>query len=76
MRRLWHGEDGWERALDIDHARPEQLPGLLIERGVLARAADMLARDSRWRCVFADLVAVVFVPSALAEARNLPAVQR
>jgi hypothetical protein len=76
MRKLWRGEEGWERALGIDYGRPDELPALLIERGVLARAADMLARDSRWRCVFADPVAVAFVPSALAEARGLPAVQR
>ena len=76
LRRLWRGQPDWESPLGIDYARPDELPALLIERGVLARAADMLARDPRWRCVFADAVAVVFVPSVFADARGLAAVQR
>jgi len=76
LRRLWRGQPDWEAPLGIDYARADDLPALLIERGVLARAADMLARDPRWRRVFADPVATVFVPSAFAEARGLAAVQR
>lgn len=76
FRRLWQGQSNWEAPLDIDYARPAELPGLLIERGVFARAADMLARDPRWRCVFADQVAVAFVPTVIAEASGMPAVPR
>jgi hypothetical protein len=76
LRLLWRGDADWERPLGIDYTQPGDLPALLIERGVLARAADMLARDPRWRCVFADPVAVVFVPSAFADTRHLPAVSR
>lgn len=76
LRRLWRGQPDWEAALGIDYARPDELPALLIERGVLARAADMLARDPRWRCVYADAVAVVFVPTAFAETHHLVPAQR
>jgi hypothetical protein len=76
LRRLWRGEAAWEAPLGIDYQRPAELPALLIERGVLARAAAMLARDPRWRCVYADPVATVFVPTAFAEAHELAAVTR
>jgi hypothetical protein len=76
LRLLWRGEAAWEAPLGIDYQRPEELPALLIERGVLARAAAMLARDPRWRCVYADSIATVFVPTAFAEAHRLAAVAR
>jgi hypothetical protein len=74
FRRLWHGDADWESPLGIDYGRPDELPALLVERGPLIRAAYTLAADPRWRCVFADAVAVVFVPTWLAEARGLTAV--
>ena len=74
FRRLWHGDADWESPLGIDYGRPDELPALLVERGPLLRAAYTLAADPRWRCVFADAVAVVFVPTWLAEARGLTAV--
>jgi hypothetical protein len=74
LRLLWRGDVAWEAALGIDYQRPAELPALLIERGVLARAAYVLARDPRWRCVHADSVATVFVPSTWAESHGLDAV--
>jgi hypothetical protein len=71
LRMLWRGQPDWEAPLGIDYARPEETPALLIERGVLARAAKILAKDLRWRCVYADAVAVVFVTTDFAEAHNL-----
>jgi hypothetical protein len=35
---------------------------------------NMLAHDSRWRCVHADAVAAVFVTTAFAETHGLAAV--
>jgi hypothetical protein len=75
LRKLWRGQPNWEAPLGIDYARPDQVPALLIERGVLARAADVLARDPRWRRVYADSVAVVFVTTEFAEARRLAPVK-
>ena len=76
MHKLWLGEPGWEVPLGIDYSRPAELPALLIERGPLHRAADNLARDARWRRVFADRVATVFVPTEIALAQGLPEVAR
>ena len=73
IRKLWRGQPDWEAPLGIDYARPDEIPALLIERGVLGRAADVLAQDPRWRRVHADAVAVVFVTTEFAEAHGLPA---
>ncbi len=73
MRKLWRGQPDWEAPLGIDYARPDEVPAILIERGVLGRAADILAKNPRWRRVYADRVAVVFVTKQLAEAHGLPA---
>jgi hypothetical protein len=75
IRKLWRGQPDWEAPLGIDYTRPDDTPALLIERGVLARAADVLAQDPRWRRVYADGVAVVFVTTAFAERHGLPAAQ-
>jgi hypothetical protein len=75
LRTLWRGEPGWETPLGIDFARPAEIPALVIERGVLGLAANHLARDPRWRVVYVDDVAVVFVSTAFAEAHGLPAVR-
>jgi hypothetical protein len=74
IRRLWRNDTSWETALGIDYARPDELPAILIERGPLGRAAEILSHDPRWRCVFADQLATVFVPARFAEAHALPAV--
>ena len=71
LHKLWRNEAGWEAPLGIDYARPEEIPALLIERGVLGRAAENLSRDPRWRLVFVDSVAVVFVATAFAETHGL-----
>lgn len=71
IRKLWREEAGWEIPLGIDYAWPAEIPALLIERGVLGRAANNLARDARWRLVHVDAVAVVFVATAFAEAHGL-----
>jgi hypothetical protein len=71
IRRLWRGDATWEQPLGIDHDRPDEVPAILIERGPLGRAADMLGRDPRWRCVFADDLATVFVTTRLAEQHAL-----
>jgi len=71
MRKLWRNEAGWEAPLGINYARPSEIPALLIERGLLGRAANHLARDSRWRCVFVDQVASVFVATSFAKAHGL-----
>ena len=73
LRKLWRGQPDWEAPLGIDYAHPGEVPALLIERGVLGRAADVLAQDPRWRRVFADGVAVVFVTTEFAEAHQLAA---
>jgi hypothetical protein len=73
IRKLWRGQPNWEVPLGIDYARPHDVPALLIERGTLARAADVLAQDPRWRRVYADAVAVVFVTTEFAEAQGLAA---
>ena len=58
-----------------DRLRPaRRIPALLIERGTLGRAAEILSHDSRWRCVFADPMATVFVATRFAEQHHLPAV--
>ena len=71
MRMLWRKEAGWEIPLGIDYAHPAEIPALLIERGLLDRAAQNLSSDARWRCVFVDKVASVFVPTSFAEAHGL-----
>ncbi len=75
LRGLWRGSDDWESALMIDRSRPDEIPALLIERGILNRAIHQLLDNPRWRCVHADTVAVVFVDTALAEAQGLAAVR-
>jgi hypothetical protein len=74
IRRLWNNDISWENALGIDYGRPDEIPALLIERGPLGRAAEILSHDSRWRCVFADPLATVFVTTRFAEQHHLPAV--
>ena len=74
IRRLWKNDIGWENALGIDYNRPDELPAILIERGPLGRAAEILSHDPRWRCVFADQLATVFVATRFAEQHHLPAV--
>jgi hypothetical protein len=73
LRGLWRGA-GWETPLGIDFARPDEIPALLVERGILSRVINVLAHDSRWRCVHADAVAAVFVATAFAETHQLAAV--
>jgi hypothetical protein len=73
LRGLWRGAD-WEAPLGIDPGRPDEIPALLVERGILSRVINMLAHDSRWRCVHADAVAAVFVATPFAEAHQLAAV--
>ena len=67
IHKLWRGQPDWEVPLGIDYARPDETPALLIERGVLGRAADVLAKDPRWYRVYADAVAVVFVTTEFAK---------
>ncbi|MFL5303567.1 MAG: hypothetical protein ACJ8F1_00065 [Polyangia bacterium] len=74
IQRLWRGDAAWEEALGIDHARPDDVPAILIERGPLGRAAEVLSQDRRWRCVFADSLATVFVTSRFADQHGLPPV--
>jgi len=74
IRRLWKNDPGWEQALGIDHGRPDELPAILIERGPLGRAAEILSHDPRWRCVYADPQATVLVSASFADAHHLPAV--
>ena len=74
IRRLWKNDVSWENALGIDYGRPDELPAILIERGPLGRAAEILSHDPRWRCVFADQLATVFVATRFAEQHHLPAV--
>jgi hypothetical protein len=74
IRRLWRNDLTWESALAIDYGRPDELPAILIERGPLGRAAELLSHDPRWRCVFADQLATVFVATRFAEQHGLPAV--
>jgi len=71
IRALWQGQSGWEVPLGIEYGRPAEVPALLIERGLLGRAAQVLSRDTRWRCVYADPVATVFVASSFAQEHNL-----
>jgi hypothetical protein len=73
IRRLWQNDAGWESALGIDHQRPDEIPAILIERGPLGRAAEILSHDPRWRCVHADEMATVFVTNRFAEQHGLPA---
>lgn len=72
IQRLWWGDASWEQELEIDHARPDEVPAILIERGPLGRAAQVLSQDPRWRCVFADGLATVFVSSRFADQHQLP----
>ena len=65
---------GWEVPLGIDPARPDEIPALLVERGILSWVIDVLVRDPRWRCVHADAVAAVFVATFFAESHQLAAV--
>ncbi|HXU61502.1 MAG TPA: hypothetical protein VN962_07370 [Polyangia bacterium] len=74
IRLLARRDADWEAALKIDHARPAELPAILIERGPLGRAAEVLSHDPRWRCVFADDLATVFIPNENAEQHGLPGV--
>jgi hypothetical protein len=74
IRRLARRDPAWEAALGIDHGRPAELPAILIERGPLGRAAEVLSHDPRWRCVFADDRATVFIPNENAEQLGLPGV--
>ena len=74
IRRLWNNDISWEKALGIDYGRPDEIPAILIERGPLGRAAEILSHDSRWRCVFADELATVFVTARFAEQHHLPPV--
>ncbi|MES1208541.1 MAG: hypothetical protein ABUS79_21590 [Pseudomonadota bacterium] len=71
IQRLWRGDATWEEPLGIDHGRPDDVPAILIERGPLGRAAEVLSRDPRWRCVFADPLATVFVTSRFADQHGL-----
>jgi hypothetical protein len=70
LRGLWRGAD-WEAALGIDPARPDEIPALLVERGILSHVINVLSHDSRWRCVHADTVAAVFVAAPFAETHQL-----
>jgi hypothetical protein len=74
IRKLWRKELGWEEPLGIDYAHPGEVSAILIERGFLGRAAENLARDPRWRRVYADAVATVFVAEDFAQAHGLAAV--
>jgi hypothetical protein len=74
IRRLWNNDLRWENALGIDYSRPDEIPAILIERGPLGRAAEILSHDPRWRCVFADPLATAFVTTRFAEQHGLPAV--
>lgn len=74
LRALWRGREDWESPLEIDYNHAAEVPALLVERGLLSRAARVLSHDPRWRCVFADAVATVFVTSTFAQAHNLPEV--
>ena len=71
IRKLWRNESGWEAPLGIDYSRPAEIPALLIERGLLGRAANNLAANPRWRCVFVDRVASVFVTTTFAVEHGL-----
>lgn len=61
IRKLWRGQPGWELPLGIDYGIPDDVPAILIERGVLTRAIDVLSQDPRWQRVYSDEVAAVFV---------------
>jgi hypothetical protein len=74
IRRLWQNDASWESALGIDHARPDEIPAILIERGPLGRAAEILSHDPRWRLVYADEMATVFVSNRVAEQHGISAV--
>ena len=65
LRKLWRGESAWEIPLGIDYGKPDEVPAILIERGVLDRAIAALSRDIHWRQVHADDVAVVFALASL-----------
>ena len=51
-----------------------ELPALLIDSADLWPVRDRFFNHPRWRAVYADPVAVVFLPNEKAEALNLPAV--
>jgi len=71
IRALWRRQSGWEVPWGIEYGRSAEVPALLIERGVLGRAAQMLSRDTGWRRVCADAVATVFDASSFAQEHNL-----
>jgi hypothetical protein len=71
FRRLARNDSSWEQALGIDHDRPDEVPAILIERGPLGRAAEMLSHDPRWRLVFFDQMAAVFVTTRFADQHGL-----
>jgi hypothetical protein len=71
---LWRGSIDWEAALAIDESRPDEIPALLVERGVLSHVIDVLAHNPHWRCVHADRVAAVFVAAGFAEEHGLAGV--
>jgi hypothetical protein len=73
IRLLWRNDIAWEQALGIDYSRPDEIPAILIERGPLGRAAEILSHDPRWRCVFADDLATVFVTTHFADQHSLQA---
>ena len=73
FRRLAGNDRGWEQALGIDHDRPDEVPAILIERGPLGRAAEVLSHDPRWRLVFFDQLAAVFVTARFADQHGLAA---
>jgi len=75
LRGLWRNSDDWEAALEIDRSRPEEIPALLIERGILNRVIYQLQGNPHWRCVHVDTVAAVFVDTAFAEEHGLAAVK-
>ena len=75
FRTLWAGQADWEIPLGIEYERAQEIPALLIERGPLGRAASVLSHDPRWKCVYADAVATVFVASSFAQAHNLAEVR-
>ena len=61
IRKLWRDQPGWELPLEIDYARPNEIPAILIEHGIFERAIATLAKDPRWQQVYSDDVAAAFV---------------
>ena len=71
IRGLLLGDPNWGSVLGINYKIPAEIPAILIERSFLRRGIRTLAADSRWRCVFADDTAVVFVYAPAAEKLGL-----